>query len=105
MEEFLALYSEAGMIGVVGAMFVFMVYLNAKRAEQQGEAIQELKIENKGQSETLENLESIVLKMLDRWNKSDETSLRHREDITKELNELSDKVSYMSGRLNGGSKR
>tara|TARA_A100000172_G_scaffold35394_1_gene21521 strand:+ start:15 stop:335 length:321 start_codon:yes stop_codon:yes gene_type:complete len=103
MEEFLALYSEAGMIGVVGAMFVFMVYQNAKRAEQQGEAIQELKIENKGQSETLENLEGIVLKMLDRWNKSDDTSLRHREDITKELNELSDKVSYMSGRINGGS--
>ena len=87
------------------AMYGFMVYQNAKRAEQQGEAIQELKIENKGQSETLENLESIVLKMLDRWNKSDETSLRHREDITKELNELSDKVSYMSGRMNGGRSR
>mgnify|MGYP003117060080 FL=1 len=105
MEEFLALYSEAGMIGVVGAMFVFMVYQNAKRAEQQGEAIQELKIENKGQSETLENLESMVIKLIDRWNKSDDTSLRYREDVTKELNELSDKVSYMSGRLNGNSKR
>ena len=44
MEEFLALYSEAGMIGVVGAMVVFMVYQNAKRAEQQGEAIQELNL-------------------------------------------------------------
>ena len=43
--------------------------------------------------------------MLDRWNKSDETSLRHREDVTKELNELSDKVSYMSGRINGGNSR
>ena len=105
MEEFLTLYSEAGMIGVVGAMFVFMVYQNAKRAEQQGEAIQELKIENKGQSETLENLESMVIKLIDRWNKSDDTSLRYREDVTKELNELSDKVSYMSGRLNGGNKR
>ena len=103
MEEFLAVYSEAGMIGVVGAMFVFMVYQNAKRAEDQGKAIQDLQIENKGQSETLENLEGIVLKMIDRWNKSDETSLRHREDITKELNELSDKVSYMSGRINGGN--
>lgn len=105
MQEFLAVYSEAGMIGVVGAMFVFMVYQNAKRAEQQAEAIQELKIENKGQSETLENLESIVLKMLDRWNKSDDISLRHREDIMKELAEMSDKVSYMSGRINGGSSR
>jgi len=105
MEQFLAVYSEAGMIGVVGAMFVFMVYQNAKRAEQQAEAIQELKIENKGQSETLENLESIVLKMLDRWNKSDDISLRHREDIMKELAEMSDKVSYMSGRINGGNSR
>ena len=105
MEQFLAVYSEAGMVAVVGAMFVFMVYQNAKRAEQQAEAIQELKIENKGQSETLENLESIVLKMLDRWNKSDDISLRHREDIMKELAEMSDKVSYMSGRINGGSSR
>ena len=105
MQEFLAVYSEAGMIGCVGAMFCFMVYQNAKRAEQQGEAIQELKIENKGQSETLENLESITLKMLDRWNKSDDISLRHREDIMKELAEMSDKVSYMSGRINGGGSR
>ena len=105
MEQFLAVYSEAGMIGVVGAMFVFMVYQNAKRAEDQGKAIQDLQIENKGQSETLENLESITLKMLDRWNKSDDISLRHREDIMKELAEMSDKVSYMSGRINGGSSR
>jgi|TARA_R100000664_G_C2724743_1_gene117027 hypothetical protein len=102
MEEFLALYSEAGMIGVVGAMFVFMVYQNAKRAEQQGEAIQELKIENKGQSETLENMESMVIKIIDRFNKTDDNSLRHREDVMKELAEMSDKVSYMSGRINGG---
>ena len=102
MEEFLALYGEAGMIGVVGAMFVFMVYQNAKRAEQQGEAIQELKIENKGQSETLENMESMVIKIIDRFNKTDDNSLRHREDVMKELAEMSDKVSYMSGRINGG---
>ena len=45
MEEFLTLYSEAGMIGVVGAMFVFMVYQNAKRAESQAEDLEALKIE------------------------------------------------------------
>ena len=101
MEQFLAVYSEAGMVAVVGAMFVFMVYQNAKRAEQQGEAIQELKIENKGQSETLENLEGIVLKMLDRWNKSDATSERHREAIVSELNDVTDDLSYIKGRMNG----
>lgn len=105
MEQFLAVYSEAGMIGVVGAMFVFMVYQNAKRAEDQGKAIQDLQIENKGQSETLENMEGMIIKLITRWNKSDDTSLRHREDIMKELAEMSDKVSYMSGRINGGSSR
>ena len=105
MEQFLAVYSEAGMIGVVGAMFVFMVYQNDKRAEDQGKAIQYLQIENKGQSETLENMEGMIIKLITRWNKSDDTSLRHREDIMKELAEMSDKVSYMSGRINGGSSR
>ena len=47
------------------------------------------------------NVESIVLKMLDRWNKSDDTSARHREDIVKELNDVTDDLSYLKGRING----
>jgi hypothetical protein len=62
MEEFLALYAEYGMIGVVGCMFVFMVYQNAKRSEEQAKAINDLQIENKGQSETLENMEGMIIK-------------------------------------------
>ena len=100
MEEFLALYSEAGMIGVVGAMFVFMVYQNAKRSDQQAEAIEDLRVENKGQSETLENMEGMIIKLIDRWNKSDETRDRRHEDILRELADSSDKISYMSGRIN-----
>jgi hypothetical protein len=100
VEEFLALYSEAGMIGVVGAMFVFMVYQNAKRSDQQAEAIEDLRVENKGQSETLENMEGMIIKLIDRWNKSDETRDRRHEDILRELADSSDKISYMSGRIN-----
>ena len=37
--DFLAIYSEAGMIGVVGAMFVFMVYSMNKRGNEQAEAL------------------------------------------------------------------
>ena len=47
------------------------------------------------------NVESIVLKMLDRWNKSDDTSQRHREDIVKELNDVTDDLAYLKGRING----
>ena len=104
MEEFLALYAEAGMIGVVGCMFVFMVYQNAKRSEQQAEAIEALKIENEGQSKNIENIEQIVLKFLDRWNRSDETRDRRHEDIVKEINDMSDVLMEIKGsvsRING----
>ena len=103
MTEFLELYSEAGMIGVVGAMFVFMVYTNAKRAEEQSKALGDLQIENRGQSETLENTQSMVIKLIERWNKSDDISERRRDDLMKEVNDMSDKISYLSGRMNGKS--
>ena len=99
MEEFLALYAEYGMIGVVGCMFVFMVYQNAKRSEQQAEAIEALKIENEGQSKNIENIEAIVLKFLDRWIRSDETRDRRHEDLVKEINDMSDVLMEIKGSL------
>ena len=99
MKEFLTLYAETGMIGVVGAMFVFMVYQNSKRAESQAEDLEALKIENEGQSKNIENIENIVLKFLDRWNRSDETRDRRHEDLVKELNDLSDVVMEIKGQL------
>ena len=104
MEEFLALYAEAGMIGVVGCMFVFMVYQNAKRSEMQAESIQELQVENKGQSETLENMEGMLIKLIERWNRSDETRDRRHEDAVKEINDMSDVLMEIKGsvsRING----
>tara|TARA_Y100000296_G_scaffold60552_1_gene70199 strand:- start:379 stop:570 length:192 start_codon:yes stop_codon:yes gene_type:complete len=61
MKEFLTLYSEAGMIGVVGAMFMFLVYSMSKRANDQAEALENLKVENEEQSVRISNIESIVL--------------------------------------------
>tara|TARA_R100001463_G_scaffold43080_2_gene90018 strand:+ start:15640 stop:15960 length:321 start_codon:yes stop_codon:yes gene_type:complete len=104
MEEFLAVYSEAGMIGVVGAMFMFMVYSMNKRGNEQAEAIQQLKVENKGQSETLENMEGMIIKLINRWNKSDDKLDRKFDAITKEINDLDNQVSEIKGsmsRING----
>ena len=104
MENFLALYAEAGMIGVVGAMFVFMVYQNAKRSEQQADSIRELQVINKGQEETLENMEGMLIKLIERWNRSDETRDRRHEDTVKEINDLSDVMMDVKGqvsRING----
>ena len=102
--EFLEIYSEAGMIGVVGAMFVFMVYSMNKRGNEQATALKELEVENKGQSENLENIEGMVIKLINRWNKSDDKLDRKFDGLTKEINDLDNQVSEIKGvisRLNG----
>ena len=53
--DFMAIYGEAGMIGVVGVMFVYLVVSMSKKSESQQESLRNLEIENRGQSETLEN--------------------------------------------------
>tara|TARA_R110002073_G_scaffold147197_1_gene299931 strand:+ start:265 stop:579 length:315 start_codon:yes stop_codon:yes gene_type:complete len=99
--DFMAIYGEAGMIGVVGAMFVYLVVSMSKKSDAQAQTLEDLKIENRGQSETLENIQGMVIKLIERWNKSDDISLRHREDIIREIGDLSEKISYISGRING----
>ena len=104
MKEFLTLYSEAGMIGIVGAMFMFLVYSMSKRANDQAKALENLKVENEEQSVRIANIESIVLKFLDRWNRSDETRDRRHEDMVKEINDMSDVLMEVKGnvsRING----
>ena len=104
MVDFLQIYSEAGMIGVVGALFVFMIYNNVKDRRIQGQALEDLKIENKGQSETLENMEGMIIKLIERWNRSDETRDRRHENLVKEIDDMSDILNRMDGalsRMNG----
>ena len=99
--DFLAIYSEAGMIG---AVFMFMVYSMNKRGNEQAEALKALEVENKGQSENLENIENIVIKLINRWNKSDDKLDRKFDGVTKEINDLDNQVSEIKGiisRLNG----
>jgi predicted RNase H-like nuclease (RuvC/YqgF family) len=102
--DFIAVYGEAGMIGVVGAMFVYLVVSLSNKSEQQQETLENLKIENKGQSETLENMEGMIIKLISRWNSSDDKLDRKFDAITKEINDLDNQVSELKGsmsRING----
>ena len=102
--DFLALYQEGGMIAVVGAMFMFLVYSLNKRSGEQANTLEDLKIENKGQSETLENMEGMIIKLIGRWNTSDDKLDRKFDAITKEINDLDNQVSELKGsmsRING----
>ena len=102
--NFIKIYSEAGMIGVVGALLVYMVFSMNKRGSAQEESLLDLKTENRGQSETLENTEGMIIKLISRWNQSDDKLDRKFDSITKEINDLDNQVSEIKGiisRLNG----
>lgn len=98
------IYAEGGMIAVAGLLLVYMVFSMNKRGSAQEESLQDLKTENRGQSETLENMEGMVIKLISRWNQSDDKLDRKFDNITKEINDLDNQISEIKGvisRLNG----
>jgi len=105
--DFMAVYGEAGMIGVVGAMFVYLVISLSNKSARQQETLENLKVENKGQSETLENTEGMIIKLIERWNKSDEKLDRKFDDLNRHIRDLDSQVSRIDGslsRMNGNGK-
>ena len=97
--DFIALYGEAGMIGVVGAMFVYLVISLSNKSAQQQATLEDLKVENRGQSESIENIEGMIIKLIGRWNTSDDKLDRKFDALTKEINDLDKQVSEIKGSL------
>ena len=97
-------YAEYGAVGVIVSLFIMMIVNLMKSQKAQNEDLDQIR-QAIAKSETkMGNVESIVLKMLDRWNKSDDISQRHREDIVRELNAVTDDLAYLKGRINGKSR-
>tara|TARA_Y100001951_G_C11139291_1_gene182678 strand:+ start:169 stop:486 length:318 start_codon:yes stop_codon:yes gene_type:complete len=95
--EFIELYAEYGAVGVVIILFAITFIKQSKVTETQAQSLNSLQIENEGQSKNIENIESILLKFLDRWNRSDEVRDRRHEDLVKEVNDMSDVLMEVKG--------
>ena len=93
-------YAEYGAIGVIVSLFVILIMNLIRSQKEQSKDLDDIR-KSIAKSETkMGNVEGIVLKMLDRWNRSDETSQRHREDIVKELNDVTDDLNFLKGKIN-----
>ncbi len=79
-------YAEYGAMGVIVLLFIGMIHF--------------LKNTLMGK---LKEIESINIKLIDRWNRSDEVRDRRHEDLLKELNDQSDDLNFLKGRANGKS--
>ena len=97
-----------GATGVLSLLFGFMITNLIKSQSAQNDSLDKISVDIAKSEGTTSNVESILLKLLDRIQRdgeqqSDERNRRH-ESVMKEIDDLSDKVSYLSGRINGGGK-
>ena len=76
------MYSEYGITAVLVLLFVGMIKF----------------LQNSLMSK-LREIEDMTIKLIDRWNRSDEARDRRHEDLMKEVADLTDKVSYLSGKM------
>tara|TARA_R100001530_G_C4234985_1_gene133715 strand:- start:218 stop:529 length:312 start_codon:yes stop_codon:yes gene_type:complete len=94
-------YAEYGGLGVIVFLFIMMIVNLMKSQKMQNEDLDDIRV-HISKIETLTmNIEGIVIKLIERWNKSDDLSQRHREDVVKELNDVTDDLAYLKGRING----
>jgi uncharacterized protein YoxC len=94
-------YMEYGAIGIIVSLFVMMIMNLIKSQKLQNEDLDDMRVHISKIESTMQNVEGITIKLIERWNKSDDTSQRHREDIVKELNDVTDDLAYLKGRING----
>ena len=108
MNEIAELYMQIGAVGVITVLFAFMIMNLIKSQREQTEDLEQIKQDLTKLSTELivkmSNTQSITIKLVDRMNVSDSSSQRHREDIVKELNDLSDILMEIKGHLGGRIK-
>ncbi len=117
--EFASLYGDIGLTGCIVACFLWLIYTMNTRATSQAQSLENLRVENESQSaaiaEILKEIESqtqIVVKLIERHNKSDDNAERRSEKLIEnaekrhnivigEVNDVTDSLNYLKGRLNG----
>jgi uncharacterized protein YoxC len=98
-------YGELGVIGICMLLFGFMITSLIKENKSQTIHIDEIQQDLSTMKSELNNTMSICVKLIDsvngfKTNVNDKMDRRH-EALMKEVDDLSDKISYMSGRING----
>ena len=101
-------YGELGVIGICMLLFGFMITNLIKENKSQTAHIDEIQQALSSMKSELSNTMNICVKLIDSVNGfkgsiNDKLDRRH-EALMKDVDDLSDKISYMSGRLNGGGK-
>ena len=82
------IFAEYGIMGVVVALFAGQMMFLQKTLMGK-----------------LKEVETITIKLIDRWNAADDKLDRRHEKILEELNDVTDEINFLKGRINGHGGR
>jgi uncharacterized protein YoxC len=99
MNEISEMYMQIGAAGIMAVLFAFMIMNLIRSQREQTEDLEHIMKDITKLATEMSNTMSIVIKLVDRMNVSDSASQRHREDIVKELNDLSDILMEIKGNI------
>ena len=99
MNEIAEMYMQIGAAGVIAVLFAFMIMNLIRSQREQTEDLEHIMKDIAKLATEMSNTMSIVIKLVDRMNVSDASSQRHREDIVKEMNDLSDILMEIKGNI------
>ena len=75
-----------------------------KSQKAQTEDLEEIKQSIRKMEAVTDNSSGIIIKLIDRWNQSDDKAERRHEKFVDEMNDLTDDISFLKGRINGGTR-
>ncbi len=104
MQNFIDIYLQAGAAGLVCVLFAFMIMNLIRSQREQTEDLDRIKNDITKLTTEMSNSQSIVIKLVDRLNVSDNSREKFHIDIIKEINDLSDVMMEVKGsvsRING----
>jgi flagellar biosynthesis/type III secretory pathway M-ring protein FliF/YscJ len=104
VKEFIDIYLQAGAAGLVCVLFAFMIMNLIRSQREQTDDLDKIKNDITKLATEMSNSQSIVIKLVDRLNVSDNSREKFNLDIIKEINDLSDVMMEVKGsvsRING----
>ena len=99
VNELAEMYIKIGSAGVLAVTFAFMIMNLIRSQREQTDDLEQIKKDLTKLATEMSNTQSITIKLVDRMNVSDHSSQRHREDIVKEINDLSDVLMEIKGNI------
>ena len=92
--DIIGIYGQAGAVGVGLTLLAYLVVKLSSDNTSNSQSIN--KIETK-----LHNVEGILIKLIDRWNKADDKADTRHEKVVESINDITDDVNFIKGRING----